>query len=357
MSRTGSGRLVVAPSTPEELRAVVASCAANAERLHLIEASANALGREAPSPEIAGVSLARMNGILEIDPPNRVARVEPGVSHASLASALEREGLRWPVGPLCGHRSVAETVVTGLSQVQSAGLPDLRHWILGGRWLLGDGTFLGSGGKTIKNSAGYDITRALVGALGFFAIPVELQLRVETIPERWVTGIGSLDSRLLDEALGRPRGVESLLLVVKGDGQATMQVSIAGREADVDAALDGLWEFDVEWEDAGTGTLAGIDSDLADEDREGVKWTAGPAVCARILTRIAGDLPVCSALALPLGRWGIALGSDLDALDELITGNGGEASQWPPDCGAGGVSGIPGFEEFRRAFDPNMVLV
>ena len=167
LSRTDSGRLVVAPSTPEELRDVVASSATNAERLHLVEASTGVLGREAPGPDTICVSLARMNGIVEIDPPNRVVRVEPGVSHASLASALEGEGLRWPVGPLGGHRSVAATVVTGLSQVQSAGLPDLRHWILGGRWLLGSGTLLGSGGKTIKNSAGYDVTRALVGSLGF----------------------------------------------------------------------------------------------------------------------------------------------------------------------------------------------
>ena len=136
---------------------------------------------------------------------------------------------------------------------------------------------LGSGGKTIKNSAGYDITRALVGALGFFAIPVELQLRVETIPERRVTGIGSLDPRLLEAALGMPRGVESLLLVAKGDGQATMQISIAGREADVDAALDGLGRFDVEWEDAGgwdAGRRVSIPT-LPDENREGRQVDGG----------------------------------------------------------------------------------
>ena len=358
LSRTDSGRLVVAPSTPEELRDVVASSATNAEGLHLVEASAGVLGREAPGPDIIGVSLARMNGILEMDSPNRVLRVEPGVSHASLTSALEPGGLRWPVGPLAGHRSVAETVVTGLSQVQSAGLPDLRHWLLGGRWLLGDGTFLGSGGKTIKNSAGYDITRALVGALGFFAIPVELQLRLETIPARRVTGMGSVDQKLVEAALAMPRGVESLLLVVKEDGQATMHISIAGREAEVDSALDGLRGFDGGWDDSqGSGTPIGMDSDFAGAHREGLKWTAGPAACARILARIAGDMPGCPALALPLGRWGIVLGSDLDALDEVISANGGEASPWPPDRGAGGLSGIPGFEEFRRAFDPNMVLV
>ncbi len=357
LSRTESGRLVVAPSTLEELRDVVASSAANAERLHLVKASTGVLGREAPGLETNGVSLARMNRILEIDSPNRVVRVEPGVSHASLASALEGEGLRWPVGPLGGHRSIAATVVTGLAQVQSNGLPDLRHWILGGRWLLGDGTFLGSGGKTIKNSAGYDITRALVGSFGFFAIPVELQLRVETIPERRVTGMGSLDPSLIEAALGMPHGVESVFIVVTGVTRATMQISIAGRGAEVDSALDGLREFDFEWDDAGARTLTGIDSDSAGAHRQGVKWTASPAACARILARIAGDLPGCNALTLPLGRWGIALGPDLDALDELISGNGGQASPWPPDRGATGKSGIPGFEEFRRAFDPNMVLV
>ena len=357
LNRTGSDRLVVAPSTPEELRDVVASSATNAEPLHLVEASTGVLGREAPGPDIIGVSLARMNRTLEIDPPNRVVRVEPGVSHEWLASALEREGLRWPVGPLGGHETVAATVVTGLAQVQSAGLPDLRHWILGGRWLLGDGTFMGSGGKTIKNSAGYDVTRALVGSFGYLAIPVEFQLRLETIPERRMIGIGGLDPRLVEAALGMPLGVESLLLVVRADGQATMQFSIAGREADVDSALGGLGGFNVRWDEAQGGPPVDKDSEFSEAYRMGLKWTAGPAACGRILAQIAASLPGCSTFTLPLGRWGIALGSDFDALDELITGNGGQASRWPPDRGPGGVSGIPGFEEFRRAFDPNMALV
>ena len=356
MSRTGSGRLVVAPSTPEELRAVVVSSAASAGRLHLLEASASALGRDCPDPKIAGVSLARMNRILEIDSPNRVARIQPGASHASLASALEREGLRWPVGPLAGHESVVATVVTGLAHVCSAGLPDLRHWILGGRWLLGDGTFAGSGGKTIKNSAGYDVTRALVGSFGYFAIPVELQLRVEALPERRVTATASLEPRLVEAALRITRGIESLCLFTEGDMEASAQISIAGREADVDFALNGLREFDIGWDEAG-GAPAGIDSALTGAHREGVKWTAGPVACARILVEVAANLPGCPALAAPLGRWGIAMGADSDTLDEIISRNGGEASPWPPKRGPGGASGIPGFDEFRRAFDPDGILV
>ena len=357
LSRTGSGRLVVAPSTPEELRDVVASSAANAERLHLLEASSSTLGRERPGAEVVGVSLARMNGILEIDPPNRVARIQPGVGHASLASALEQEGLRWPVRPLGGHESVAETLVAGLAHVHSAGLPDPRHWLLGGQWLLGDGTFLGSGGKTIKNSAGYDVTRALVGSLGYFAIPVELQLRVEAIPERRVTATAPFEPRLVDVALQMPRGVEALLLVAKGDMEASVHISIAGREADVDSALDGLREFDIGWDEAGGGTTAGIDSAFAGGRREGVKWTAGPAACGRILARIAVSPPGCPALAAPLGRWGIATGTDSDILHEIISRNGGQASPWPPERGPSDTSGIPGFNEFRRAFDPDMVFV
>ena len=357
LSRTGSGRLVVAPSTPEELRAVVTSSAANAGRLHLLEASASALGRDYPDPKIAGVSLARMNRILEIDPPNRVARIQSGLSHASLALALEKKGLRWPVGPLGGHESVAATVVTGLAHVHSAGLPDLRHWLLGGRWLLGDGTFAGSGGKTIKNSAGYDVTRALVGSFGYFAIPVELQLRLEAIPERRVTATAPVEPLLVEAALRMPRGVESLFLVAKGDTETAAQISIAGREADVDSALNGLRGFGVGWEDAGARALTGIDSDFAGEYQDGVKWTAGPVACTRILVQIAANLPGCPALASPLGRWGIAMGSDLFALREVVSANGGGASPWPPERGVSGVSGIPGFDEFQRAFDPDRVFV
>ncbi len=356
LSRTGSGRLVITPSTPEELRAVVTSSAASAGRLHLLEASASALGREPPGQEVTRMSLARMNRILEIDPPNRVARVEPGASHASLAAALENAGLGWPVRPLGGHASVAATVVTGLAHVYSAGLPEMRHWLLGGRWLLGDGTFAGSGGKTIKNSAGYDITRALVGSMGYFAIPVELQLRVETIPERRVTVTASPEPRMVEAALRIPRGVESLCLFTEGDTETSARISIAGREADVDFALDGLREFNIGRDDAGGGTPAGIDAALAEVHGDGVKWTAGAAACARILIQIAETLPGCPALAAPLARWGIAMGPDAGRLDEIISTNGGQASPWPPRRGAGDVSGIPGFDEFRRAFDPDMVL-
>ncbi len=75
-SRSNSGRLVLTPSTPEELELVVTSSASNSEKLHLLEASASSLGRNAPPSTVAGVALSRLNGILDVDAPNRVASVQ-----------------------------------------------------------------------------------------------------------------------------------------------------------------------------------------------------------------------------------------------------------------------------------------
>ncbi len=356
-ARTDSGRLVLAPSTPEELESVVTSAAANAREIHLVEASASPLGRISPASTVPGLSLSRLKRILEVDAANRVVRVEAGVSHESLAKALENEGLRWPIEPFGGHESVAATVVTGFALVRSAGLSDLRHWLLGSRWLLGGGTFLGSGGKTIKNSAGYDITRALVGSLGYISIPVEFQLRVEALPERRMTAIADVRPGLVEATLRKPRGIESIHMSAMGSTDASALISIAGREADVDSAIDGLREFGIRWSEQGDGKQVSFDSLSTGDQRRAVKWTAGSVACARILVQVSKDLPGHAAFATPLSRWGIARGPDQERIEEVISENGGKTSTWPPKNAESDGHRIAGFDEFRRAFDPDSILV
>lgn len=356
-TRSDSGRLVFAPSTPEELKTVVTSSLANAEKLHLLAASARPWGRTRPDSTVAGVSLSRLGTILKIDARNRVASIEAGVSHESLGNALAKERLRWPVEPVGEHESVGATVVSGLALIHSAGLPDLRHWLLGSQWMLGGGTFLGSGGKTIKNSAGYDITRALVGSFGRIAIPVDFQLRLEAIPERRATAEADVAPGIVEAALRKPQEIESIHLSAMEGAHPSAWISISGRDVDVETALESLREFRLRPSEEGGGQRFNLDSLSKCAQSGAIKWTAGPEACERILVQVSRDLPGHAAFAAPLNRWGIASGPDQRRLGDIISENGGRASIWPPTGDQSSAESIPGYREFRRAFDPHSILV
>jgi glycolate oxidase len=125
------------------------------------------------------VSLERLNRILDIDEANLLAVVEPNVITGDLQDAVEKVGLFYPPDP----QSLRTSVIGG-NVAQCAGGPRAfkygvtKQYVLGLEAVLPTGEIVRTGGKTVKNVVGYDLTHLLVGSEGTLAIISKVILRL-----------------------------------------------------------------------------------------------------------------------------------------------------------------------------------
>lgn len=127
---------------------------------------------------------SRMNRILEIDPDNMIAVVEPGVITGDLQAALKKYGLMYPPDPaslkFCTIGGNAAECAGGPSAVKYGVTKD---YVLGLEVILPTGDIMQTGVRTEKGVVGYDLTRLFIGSEGTLGIFSKLILRVLPLPE------------------------------------------------------------------------------------------------------------------------------------------------------------------------------
>ena len=141
-------------------------------------------GATVPSRGGVVLSLERMRRILEVDPANRLMRVEPGVTNQEVQQAAAAHGFFWPPDPT----SAAFCSIGGNLAYNSAGPRAVKYGTprentLGLRAVTGDGRELRSGVQTTKGVVGYDLTRLLIGSEGTLAIITEATLKLTPLAE------------------------------------------------------------------------------------------------------------------------------------------------------------------------------
>ncbi|MGH8824844.1 MAG: FAD-binding oxidoreductase [Jiangellaceae bacterium] len=129
------------------------------------------------------LSLERMDRIVEIDPANRLAVVEPGVMNAVFSRAVAEHGLFYPPDPssweFCSIGGNLSTNSGGLCCVKYGVTTD---YVRGLEVVLASGEVVRTGRRTVKGVAGYDLTRLFVGSEGTLGVITQatVALRPET---------------------------------------------------------------------------------------------------------------------------------------------------------------------------------
>jgi glycolate oxidase FAD binding subunit len=131
------------------------------------------------------LSTARMNQIIEHAWADLTVSVEAGCTIATLQNALAQHGQQIAVDPLWPEQAtiggILSTNDTGTLRIRYGGLRDL---IIGVTIALPDGTLASSGGKVVKNVAGYDLPKLVTGALGTLGVITRAVFRLHPLPHK-----------------------------------------------------------------------------------------------------------------------------------------------------------------------------
>src|SRR5690348_12337706 len=182
-SDAGTPAVVVLPRTVEEVRHVMRT--ATALRVPVVPQGARTglSGAANASDGCIVLSLTKMDRILEIDPVDRVAVVEPGVVNAALSRAVAEQGLYYPPDPSSWEQcTIGGNIGTGSGGLCCVKYGVTAEYVLGLEVVLADGRLLRTGRRTAKGVAGYDLTRLFVGSEGSLGIVVRAVLGLRPKP-------------------------------------------------------------------------------------------------------------------------------------------------------------------------------
>jgi len=185
-----------APADEEEACRLVASAAAGGRTLLPVGGGRRARFGNLPSEKPIPLKSERLAGLVEHDPANQVGIFRAGTRLRDAQAALGERGQWLPLRP-----PLAETAtIGGVAALNACGPERLaygapRDLVLGLRFVSGEGKLITAGGRVVKNVAGYDITRLMIGSAGSLGFITEVCFRLSPVPAscRCVVGRGSLE--------------------------------------------------------------------------------------------------------------------------------------------------------------------
>jgi glycolate oxidase len=180
----GQPEIVLFPIRTEEVSKIME--VASRERIPVTPrgAGTNLTGGSVPTRGGIALVFTKMNKILNVDKENRVAVLQPGVINMEFQKELSKHGLYYPPDP----GSMAVTTMGG-NVAENAGGPRAvkygvtKDYLLGLEVVLASGQILRTGGKTLKNVTGYNLTQLFCGSEGTLGLITEITLKLLPLPE------------------------------------------------------------------------------------------------------------------------------------------------------------------------------
>lgn len=196
------------------------------------------------------ISTRGLRGITEYEPGEFTFTALAGTPVREIIDALSTQGQYLPFDPMLvdAGSTIGGVVASGLGGPGSFRYGGVRDFILGVRFVDGLGRLLRLGGKVVKNAAGFDVPKFLVGSLGRFGAIGEVTFKVFPKPGSILTLTKPFQpgeparisrGRFEIDALDAPPGGETLLVRLAGPGRA---IEALAREIRGEIVDGGIWD-------------------------------------------------------------------------------------------------------------------
>ncbi len=260
-------QMVAAPGTAEDLARALRWAHAGGLKVAPCGGGTKLGWGNAPAACDLVLSTARLNRVLEHAWADMTVITEAGCRVADLQKTLAQHGQRLALDPLWPERAtiggILSTNDSGTLRVRYGSLRDL---VIGITVALPDGTLAKSGGKVVKNVAGYDLSKLFTGALGTLGVIVQAIFRLHPLPR---------ESRSLSFR-GTPDSLNKLLLSIQSSKLTFTGLQLRAQQAS--AQLDVRFDGTAAGIEAQVKQVQQIAGSLAASDAPANTWTSHQAI-------------------------------------------------------------------------------
>ncbi|MEH7180386.1 FAD-binding oxidoreductase [Neobacillus vireti] len=177
-----SGRVTIFPKTEQEISAVLEYANIHNHSVFIMGGGTKrGYGGLLEKADIL-LSLAQYTGIVEHNPGDMTLTVKAGTSFQEIQNYLEPYKQKVPLDPFIPeHATIGGIVSANDSGPKRLGYGAARDNVIGLRMVYPDGTLIRSGGKVVKNVAGYDMNKLFIGAMGTLGVATQVTLKLRPI--------------------------------------------------------------------------------------------------------------------------------------------------------------------------------
>ncbi|AWR87587.1 FAD-binding protein [Meiothermus taiwanensis] len=232
---------VLHPTSPAEVQEAV-----RAHRRVLARGGGSKPALSTPAEGQTVLEMKGLSGVVEYDPGEYVLVAKAGTPLAQVEELLAQHGQYLPFDPPLAEQgaTLGGTVAAGLSGPMRQRYGGVRDFILGVQFVDGEGQLVRAGGKVVKNAAGFDLPKLMVGSLGRLGLLTELAFKVFPYPKATATlqvAFPRLEEAL--EALYRLAGSPIELYALDLVPPATLTLRLGGLPEALPARLERLRAF------------------------------------------------------------------------------------------------------------------
>ena len=309
------GRVIVSAQTTEQI--ALATRYANDRKLAIeLRGAGTKLSWGNPVHADIVLDTTNLTGVKGHSWQDLTATVAAGTPWSTMQQTLSRHNQQVALDPLWPARAtVGGVIATNDSGALRLKYGSLRDLIIGMTIVLADGTIAKSGGKVVKNVAGYDLHKLMTGAFGTLGVIADVTFRLHPIPshtQTWTVTSSTADclGKLLLSILNSQLSTQAMQLRTRADGYAldvqlatlpealTLQLAVL-KELSTQAALDTCWSENSE-------TIFTTREQLLDESGGLViKATMLPSAIGQLTTEVVklGGTAVTQATGIMLARF------------------------------------------------------
>jgi glycolate oxidase FAD binding subunit len=247
---------MLCPTTREELAASLRDASSQRQTVTLLGHNTKRLMAGPPTPSDVTISTARLNRILQYEPRDLTISVEAGLSYRDLRQTLAGNGQMIPLDPVYADEcTIGGVIAANISGPRRRLYGTARDMVIGMHFVTLEGKIVQSGGMVVKNVAGLDMAKVMIGSFGTLAAIAVINFKLLPMPPETRTFVqefsGVQDAMAALERIHKGVLQPAALDIIKSNGGYRLLAAAGGNSAVLERftrELHGAETFDGEAE-------------------------------------------------------------------------------------------------------------